>query len=131
MFLIGLLMSIAGAIMLAGSFFLPEAARPGLIAGAVGVGGAGLVLMYLDWPSRTKPPRDGMLKADAYVIDARLTGGEATGYRMVEMTLDIRPKDGTPFQVKRKFIGTMAGLKPGQRLKVLYDPTDPRKVELA
>jgi hypothetical protein len=131
MFVIGLLMSVAGLAMLAGCFFLPAAARPGLIGGAIGVGGTGLLLMLLDWPSRRKPSREGMVKADAYVLDARLTGGEATGYRMVEMTLEVRPRDGIPFQVKRKFIDNLGRIETGQRLSVWYDPLQPEKLELA
>jgi hypothetical protein len=130
-FLIGLLMSIAGALMLAGAFLAPAAARPGLVGGAVGVGGAGLLLMALDWPSRKKPPREGMVKADAYVIDARLTGGEATGYRMVELTLEVRPRDGVPFQVRRKFIDNLATFESGEKLRVWYDPMQPDRLEIA
>ncbi len=56
MFLIGLFMSAVGLAMLVGCFLLPAAARPGLIGGAVGVAGAGLALMLLDWPSRRESP---------------------------------------------------------------------------
>lgn len=115
--------------MVVGAFVLPDAARPGLIGGAVGVIGGGLVLAYLDGPSRSKPAREGMVRADAYVLDARLTGGEATGYRMVEMTLEVRPKDGIPFQVKRKFVANRA-VEVGKRTRVQYDPADPQKVDL-
>ncbi len=131
MFLTGLLMSALGLAMLVGSFLLPAAARPGLIGGAVGVAGAGLVLMLLDWPSRRERPREGQVEADAYLLEARRTGGEATGFRMVELTLEVRPKGGTPFQVSRKFVDNLGELTPGQRLKVRYDPVDPERLELA
>lgn len=131
MFVIGVLMVVLGIVMGVGAFVAPAAARPGLIGGAVGVLGAGLVLAYLDWPSRTRPPRDGMVKADAYVLGARLTGGEATGFRMVELTLEVRPTDGIPFQVKRKFVADMARIETGQRMRVYYDPAEPERLELA
>lgn len=83
----------------------------------------------LSWRSRNKPP-EGMVRADAFVLAARLTGGEAAGSRMVEMTLEVRPKGGVPFQVTRKFVGTMSRIEPGQKLAVNYDPVNPDRVEL-
>ncbi len=126
----GLLMSVAGVAMLVGAFLLPASAKPGLIAGGIGVGAAGLLLMALDWPSRKKPPREGMVQAYAYLLDSRPTGGEVTGYRMVELTLEVRPKDGVPFQVKRKFVANRVPAGSGGRLKVYYDPVRPEIVEL-
>ncbi len=130
MFLIGLFMSAVGLAMLVGCFLLPAAARPGLIGGAVGVAGAGLALMLLDWPSRREPATEGLLEADAYLLDARPTGGEATGFRMVDLTLEVRPKGGVPFQVRRKFVDNLGPLVVGQRLRVRYDPLDPERLEL-
>jgi hypothetical protein len=71
-----------------------------------------------------------MVRADAWVLDARLTDGEVIGRRMVEMTLEVRPKDGSPFQVTRKFPVTSGRVEIGSRLKVAYDPIDPEKVRL-
>ncbi len=130
MFLIGLFMSALGLAMLVGCFLLPAAARPGLIGGAVGVAGAGLALMLLDWPSRRESTGEGLVEADAYVLDARPTGGEATGFRMVELTLEVRPKDGIPFQARRKFVDDLGTLDVGDRLKVRYDPLDPERLAL-
>jgi hypothetical protein len=130
-FLTGIIMVFLGVAMIAGAVAAPAAVRPGLIGGAVGLLGAGLVLTFLDWPSRSRPPRDGMVRADAYLLDARLTGGEATGFRMVEMTLEVRPRDGVPFQVTRKFVADMARLETGQRVRVYFDPADPERLELA
>jgi len=120
----------AAIAMVVGAFALPDEARIGLLGGAVGVGGSGLLLAYLDWPSRSKAPA-GKVRADAFVIDVRLTGGEAAGSRMVEMTLEVRPKDGVPFQVTRKFLATMSRIESGQKLAVHYDPANPDRVELA
>jgi hypothetical protein len=51
---------------------------------------------------------------------------------MVELTLEVQPKDGLPFQVKRKFsAGRLGRIEQGRRIDVVYDPTDPQKVELA
>jgi hypothetical protein len=51
---------------------------------------------------------------------------------MVELTLEVQPKDGMPFQVKRKFSsGRVGRIEQGRRIDVAYDPVDPQKVELA
>jgi hypothetical protein len=44
----------------------------------------------------------------------------------------VRPKEGTPFQVKRKFsAGRLGRIEQGRQLEVAYDPADPQRVELA
>ncbi len=63
------------------------------------------------------------------MLDARPTGGEATGFRMVELTLEVRPKGGIPFQVRRKFVDNLGTLEVGERLKVRYDPLDPERLD--
>ena len=118
------------AAMLVGAFVLPDEARAGLIGGAAAVAASGAFLAYLDWPSKRDAP-PGKERADAYVIDARLTGGEATGFQVVEMTLEVRPKRGVPFQVTRKFVGVSGRIEQGQKLSVFYDPADPQRIELA
>ncbi len=51
---------------------------------------------------------------------------------MVELTLEVRPQDGTPFQVKRKFsAGRLGRIEQGRTLDVRYDPATPERVELA
>jgi membrane-bound ClpP family serine protease len=130
MFVLGLLMIGLGIAMIVGAFVLPDEARIGLIGAAGGVGGSGMILAYLNWPSRRKPP-EGMVHADAFVLAARLTGGEAAGSRMVEMTLEVRPRGGAPFQVTRKFVGAMPRIESGQKVAVNYDPVNPDRVELA
>jgi len=50
---------------------------------------------------------------------------------MVELTLEVRPTDGIPFQVKRKFVADMARIETGQRMRVYYDPAEPERLELA
>ncbi len=51
---------------------------------------------------------------------------------MVELTLELRPKDGIPTQVKRKFsAGRLGRIEQGHQIDVFYDPADPQKVELA
>ena len=51
---------------------------------------------------------------------------------MVELTLEVRPKDGVPFQVKRKFsAGRLGRIEQGRRLDVVYDPANPEKLDLA
>ena len=133
MFAIGVLMIVlALAMAIAGVAIPVDAARPGLIGGAVGVGLAGLVLAYLDAPSRKEKLAPGAVRAKATILDAAATPGAVAGYQMVELTLEVRPKDGTPFQVKRKFsAGRLGRIEQGRRLDVVYDPANPERIELA
>lgn len=109
-----------------------DAARPGLIGGAIGVGLAGLLLAYLDAPRRRAKAPPGTVRAKATILDAAGTAGEVAGYQMVELTLEVRPKEGIPFQVKRKFsAGRLGRIEQGRSLDVVYDPANPEKIELA
>lgn len=132
MFVTGLLMIALAVAMAVAAVVGPAEARLGLFGGAVGVGIGGLVLAYLDAPSRRRPAPPGALRAKATILDAVGLPGAVAGYQMVELTLEVRPKDGVPFQVKRKFsAGRFGRIEPGQRLDVFYDPADPEKLELA
>jgi hypothetical protein len=132
-FVIGVLMTLAGLAMIAAGIAVPvDAAGPGLIAGGIGVGLAGLLLAYLDAPSRREKPAPGTVRAEATILDAQATTGSVAGYQMVELTLEVRPKDGVPFQVKRKFsAGRLGRIEHGRRLDVAYDPANPEKLDLA
>ena len=133
MFVIGVLMILAGLAMIVGGIAIPtDAARPGLIGGGIGVGLAGLLLAYLDAPSRREEPPAGTVRAKATILDAQGTTGSVAGYQMVELTLEVWPKDGVPFQVKRKFsAGRLGRVEPGRRLDVVYNPANPDRVDLA
>lgn len=133
MFVVGVLMLVLAVAMIVAGVVVPEdAARPGLIAGGIGVGIGGLVLAYLDAPSRRAPAPPGSRRAKATILDAVALTGAVAGYQMVELTLEIRPKDGLPFQVKRKFSsGRLGRIEQGRRLDVVYDPGDPEKLDLA
>lgn len=37
------------------------------------------------------------------ILDAKGTPGAVAGCQMIELTLEVKPKEGIPFQVKRKF----------------------------
>jgi hypothetical protein len=132
-FVIGVLMIVGALAMVVAGIVVPvDAARPGLIGGALGVGLAGLVLAYLDAPRRRAKPPEGTLPAKATILDAAATPGAVAGYQMVELTLEVQPKDGLPFQVKRKFsAGRLGRIEQGRRIDVVYDPANPKKVELA
>jgi hypothetical protein len=107
------------------------AARPGLLGGAIGCGFAGAVLLYLSWPSGRRQAPLGSHRAKATILEAKGTPGSVAGYQMVELTLEVQPKDGLPFQVKRKFsAGRLGRVDQGRRLDVAYDPADPEKIEL-
>lgn len=133
MFLAGLfllVLALGGALF---AVFDPvEGARLGGIGVFLGCGAGGLTLAYLDAPSRKAKPKPGMVKAKATVLDATGTEGSVAGYQMVELTLEIRPKDGVPFQTKRKFSsGRLGRLTQGRTLDVVYDPANPERIELA
>jgi hypothetical protein len=125
-------MIIGAVLMVAAGVVGPEAARPGLIGGAIGVSLAGALLAYLDAPSKKEKPASGMQRGKATILDASGTTGSVSGYQMVELTLEVSPKGGgTPFQVKRKFsAGRLGVIEAGRKLDVFYDPADPNKVEL-
>jgi hypothetical protein len=73
-----------------------------------------------------------MQRARATILDAGGTPGSVAGYQMIELTLEVNPKDGLPFQVKRKVsAGKLGRVEAGRRLDVVYDPANPQHVELA
>jgi hypothetical protein len=132
-FVTGLLMiglALVGAFI---AIFDPiEGSRWGGIGVFLGCGAGGLTLAYLDAPERKASPEPGMVKAKATVLDAAGTEGSVAGYQMVELTLEVRPKDGVPFQAKRKFSsGRLGRLSQGRSIDVVYDPADPDRIELA
>jgi hypothetical protein len=132
-FVAGVLMIVLALAMVVAGVAVPvDAARPGLVGGAVGVGLAGLLLAYLDAPRRRAALPPGTMRAQATILDAAATAGAVAGYPMVEVTLEVAPKDGLPFQVKRKFsAGRLGRIEQGRRIDVVYDPANPKKVELA
>lgn len=133
MFVIGVLMILAGLAMVIGGIVAPvDAARPGLIGGGLGVALGGLVLAYLDAPERRKPPAPGLAEAKARILDGAVLPGSVAGYQMVELTLEVRPKDGVPFQATRKFsAGRFGRIEQGREIDVVYDPADPQRIDLA
>lgn len=133
MFVLAVVMTLVGLAMVIAGVVVPvDAARPGLIGGGLGIGLAGLFLAYLNAPSRKPKPPEGMLPAKARILDGAALPGSVAGYQMVELTLEVRPKDGVPFQVKRKFSsGRFGRIEPGRELDVLYDRANPERVELA
>jgi hypothetical protein len=126
-------MILTGLVMVVAGVAIPvDAARPGLIAGGLGVGLAGLLLAYLDAPSRRDKPARGSARAKATILEVSGTPGSVAGYQMVELVLEVRPKDEVPYQVKRKFsAGRMGLIEPGRELDVTYELANPERVELA
>ena len=109
-----------------------DAARPGLIGGALGVGLAGLLLAYLDAPSRKRKPAPGMARAKATILDAAGTPGAVAGYQMVELTLRCGPRTASPSRSSASSPpAASAAIEQGRTLDVAYDPANPEKLELA
>ncbi len=134
MFVIGLLLLAIGLLGAFFAIFPPiEAVRLGALGVALGCGLSGALLVYLDAPSRRRKAPPGQLRAKATILDATGTPGSVAGYQMVELTLEVRPKDGLPFQVKRKFsAGRIGGrIEPGRSFDVAYDPANPQRLDLA
>lgn len=82
---------------------------------------------------RRKKTPPGKARAKARILAVAGTPGSVAGYQMVELTLEVRPSGGSPFQAKRKFsAGRLGGrIEPGRELDVLYEVADPDQVELA
>lgn len=133
MFVVGVLLIVLGLAMVVGGAVAPvEAAKPGLIVGGLGVGLSGALLAYLDGPSRAMRQAPGTVRAKATILDGAVLPGSVAGYQMVELTLEVSPEDGIPFQVRRKFSsGRFGRIEQGQRIDVVYDPADPDKLDLA
>lgn len=134
MFVAGLLIVAIGLVGAYIAAFPPvEEARWGAIGVAIGCGLGGATLVYLDAPSQRRKPPPGKVSATATVLEATGSHGSVAGYQMVELTLEVRPKDGTPFQVRRTFSAGRLGrrVEPGRRFDVFYDPADPERIELA
>jgi hypothetical protein len=132
-FAIGLLLLLIGLVGAFFAIFPPlDAVRPGAIGVALGCGLSGALLAYLDAPSRRREIAPGQERAKATILDAAATTGSVAGYPMVELTLEVRPKRGVPFQVKRKFsAGRLGRIEQGRQLDVVYDAANPERVELA
>ena len=126
------MIAIGLAMVVGGVVFPVDAAKPGLIIGGIAVGLGGLLNAYLGAPSRSEKAPAGMQRARATILDAAVLPGSVAGYQMVELTLELRPKDGVPTQVKRKFsAGRVGRVEQGRQIDVFYDPADPQRVELA
>lgn len=132
MFVAGVLLIVLGVAMVAAGIVIPvDAAKPGLIVGGIAVGLSGLLNAYLAAPSRKEKTPPGMERAKATILDAAVLPGSVAGYQMVELTLELRPGNMGPIQVKRKFSsGRLGRIEQGREIEVFYDPIDPQKVEL-
>ena len=133
MFVAGVFLIVLGLAMVAGGIVFPvDAAKPGLIVGGLAVGLSGLLNAYLGAPSRREKAPAGMERAKATILGADVLPGSVAGYQMVELTLELHPKDGVPTQVQRKFsAGRLGRVEQGRQIDVFYDPIDPQRVELA
>jgi len=81
---------------------------------------------------RRKKAPPGAVRAKATILDSVGTVGSVAGYQIVELTLEVRPKDGVAFQVKRKFsAGRLGRIEQGRTIEVTYDPANPQRIELA
>jgi uncharacterized protein DUF3592 len=131
-FLSGLFLLVLGLIGLFFAIVPPvESLRVGAIGVAFGCGLSGLLLVYLGWPSGRKKAPEGKRRAKATILEAKGTPGSVAGYQMVEVTLEVSPKGGIPYEVKQKFSsGRIGVLRQGRKIDVAYDPVNPEKIEL-
>jgi hypothetical protein len=120
-------------------------AAPGLVPGdaadstlrltgliwAVVFGGLAPIFLYIAWPSGNGE-KAGMSRAKATITGVSRLPGDVSGYPLVELQLDVRPKGQMPYAVTRKFVASrFSRLEPGQVIDVRIDPSDPQRVELA
>jgi hypothetical protein len=91
------------------------------------------IFLYIGWPSAgAKEAAPGTRKAKATITSVKALPAAVAGYPLVELSLDIAPKDQMPYSVTRKFVANkFRRLEPGQVIDVRVDPLDPEKVELA
>jgi len=132
-FVSGVLLIVIGLAMVVGGIVVPvDAAKPGLIVGGIAVGLGGLLNAYLGAPSRREKAPAGMERSKATILDAAALPGSVAGFQMVELTLELQPKNMGAVQVKRKFsAGRLGRIEQGRQIDVFYDPADPQKLELA
>jgi hypothetical protein len=132
-FVSGVLLIVLGLAMVVGGIVIPvDAAKPGLIIGGLAVGLSGLLNAYLGAPSRREKAPSGMERAKATILEAAVLPGSVAGYQMVELTLELRPKNGVPIHIKRKFsAGRLGRIEQDRQIDVFYDPLDPQRVDLA
>jgi hypothetical protein len=98
---------------------------------AVVFGAMAPVFLYIGWPSGNGQGA-GMKKAKATILGISHVRGDVAGYPLVELQLDVRPKDQMPYSVTRKFVANrFRRLEPGQVIDVRVDPSNPQRVELA
>jgi hypothetical protein len=89
------------------------------------------IFLYIGWPSGNGHD-SGMNKAKATILGVAQVPGDVTGYPLVELRLDVRPKGQMTYPVTRKFVANrFTRLEPGQVIDVRVDPSDPQRVELA
>lgn len=74
------------------------------------------------------------IPAEAVVLEARDTGTTVNRNPKVELLLEIRPSEDTPFQMKTAHVVSRLQaplLQPGTVVEVRYDPRDRRRISLA
>ena len=134
MFFWGVVLLVLGLVGLFFTIFPPvEEARLGMLGVVLGCGVSGALMVYLSAPGKKEKPAPGMVKAKATILDAQATQGSVAGYQMVELTLEVWPKGGgVPFNVKRKVsAGRLGRIEAGRKIDVVYDPANPKKLDLA
>jgi Short C-terminal domain len=66
--------------------------------------------------------------AQATVVDVSDTGTTINDDPRVELTLNVTPEGGEPFELKRKLLVSRVNIpRAGERLTVFFDPDDPSK----
>jgi hypothetical protein len=89
------------------------------------------IFLYIGWPS-DDDEAPGMAKAKATIVGASQVPGDVSGYPLVELQLEVRPKGQMPYPVTRKFVANrFRRLESGQVIDVRVDLSDPQRVELA
>ena len=132
----GVVNLIAGIAMAVAALLLPDAADTAqipLIGTGIVLALSGGAMAYVGAPHRARPRTvtEAGRRAKATVLEVNPVAGEATGYRMVELVLEVRPKGEMPFHVTRKFIAAKwGGHSQGDEIDVIYDPENPQRVEI-
>lgn len=129
----GVLQLIIGLAMIVVGIVVLPAALLGLAIGGVSLVAVGAFFVYLGVPSRERrEAKSKGQRAKAKVLSVQKTSAGYAANPMLEIELEVRPPNGSPYLVKKKFLTSrFKPPKSGDEIDVrVTDPADPESIEL-
>ena len=129
----GILQVVIGVAMIVAGIFVVPPAIIGLLLGGIALIASGAFFIYLSVPSKqARKARSRGEKAKATVLSVKRTSAGYAANPMYELELEVRPRTGSPYIVKRKVLASRH--KPpeqGEEIDVrITDSSDPEAIEL-